>query len=366
MASNSEILNELPPQLSLLLKTLLVNSNISSWNIYQNISNNTCVTIRFDDSNDINISPQKYRRVSDRQVSRNFERAQKYKSKLNSENDHISGDQTEHPSSISTKINDKQSIITRSKSRVIVEDIEQCREASSTLESSPAVSVDSCYTNPDLTPRILKHSPCSDLSLTSPWSPASTVGSKLPNMDSQVQVGHGFLHSADSYTQVEISRNDQSMQAVPQLYSRKIQTGIDLTPRTSRSIQTRVITKAGSIQVGSGSVELVDSSSQVTPDPVVSTEDKSSEVTEDLVDTSHKHSQTQFLVPGHENNPEYDPYWLNKHCYSSACRYGRGDARLHRGAHFRCSLCNIVMCLQCKSETAHDDMCTEQLLFHRV
>ena len=72
-----------------------------------------------------------------------------------------------------------------------------------------------------------------------------------------------------------------------------------------------MITKAGLIQVGSGSVELVDSSSQVTPDPVVSTEDKSSEVTEDLVDTSHKHSQTQFLVPGHENNPEYDPYWLN-------------------------------------------------------
>ena len=182
------------------------------------------------------------------------------------------------------------------------------------------------------------------------------------------------------------------MQAAPRLYSRRIQTGPDLTPRTSRSIQTHVVTKAcltqvgsgcvdlvntssqtdnvvtaaGSVQVGSGCTHLINTSSQVTPDPVVPTEDKSSGVTEDLVDTSHKHSQTQFLVPGKENNPEYDPYWLNKHCWSAACRYGREEARISRGAHFMCSLCNIVMCWGCKSETAHDDLCTEQLLFCRV
>ena len=72
-------INGLPKHLSLLLETLVLNNGITSWNIYQNRINNTCVTIRFNDSSP-NMSSLKYRKISDRQMYRNIDRAKKFQS----------------------------------------------------------------------------------------------------------------------------------------------------------------------------------------------------------------------------------------------------------------------------------------------
>ena len=73
------MMEKLPDHLALLLETLISRNSITSWNIYQNKNKNTCVTIRFNDS-DPQISPHKYRRISDRQMNRNISRAQMFQS----------------------------------------------------------------------------------------------------------------------------------------------------------------------------------------------------------------------------------------------------------------------------------------------
>lgn len=60
--------------------TLILHKDITSWNIYQNHTNSTCITIRFSD-NGPSLSPVKYRKISDRQVERNVKRAKRYQSK---------------------------------------------------------------------------------------------------------------------------------------------------------------------------------------------------------------------------------------------------------------------------------------------
>ena len=69
------------------------------------------------------------------------------------------------------------------------------------------------------------------------------------------------------------------------------------------AVQTCVPTVNFTSQVGSTLHQLVDVASQVGPDPVVAVEDKASGVTLDLLNSSEKHSQTQFLSPGYEDDP---------------------------------------------------------------
>ena len=79
ISHTSSMMEKLPDHLALLLETLISRNCITSWNIYQNKNKNTCVTIRFNDS-DPQISPHKYRRISDRQMNRNISRAQMFQS----------------------------------------------------------------------------------------------------------------------------------------------------------------------------------------------------------------------------------------------------------------------------------------------
>ena len=76
--SNTSGVNGLPKHLELLLDTLVSHNEITSWNIYQNRYNNTCATIRFNDSCPTN-SSIKYRKISDNQLNRNINRAKWFK-----------------------------------------------------------------------------------------------------------------------------------------------------------------------------------------------------------------------------------------------------------------------------------------------
>ena len=76
MSDNTKL--ELPNHLTLLLATLISHSEITSWNIYENQLKNTCITIRLSD-NCPSILPSKYRKISERQVLRNAERAKRFK-----------------------------------------------------------------------------------------------------------------------------------------------------------------------------------------------------------------------------------------------------------------------------------------------
>ena len=58
MSDNHSSANILPKSLSILIETLVAHNEISSWNIYQNQDNATCVTIRFSGlSHDKHMSP---------------------------------------------------------------------------------------------------------------------------------------------------------------------------------------------------------------------------------------------------------------------------------------------------------------------
>ena len=83
MADNNSSANILPKSLSILIETLVAHNEISPWNIYQNQDNATCVTIRFSGlSHDRLMSPTKYRKISDKQMSRNRKRIEKFQSKF--------------------------------------------------------------------------------------------------------------------------------------------------------------------------------------------------------------------------------------------------------------------------------------------
>ena len=116
-------------------------------------------------------------------------------------------------------------------------------------------------------------------------------------------------------------------------------------------------------QVGAVFFNLVDSFSQVE----IKNSDKSSEITSDLGTYNNTHSQTQFLCPGSENDPYSDNYRIGRHCNNVSCRYAGRSARpfSSRGPLYKCNLCNIVLCQNCKDESAHDDMCTQNFTFFK-
>ena len=78
MSHNIYTVKGLPKQLSILLGTIIENNTVNTWNIYENVNKQTCVTIRFNESTAID--PVHYRRVSERQAKRNVERAAKHNS----------------------------------------------------------------------------------------------------------------------------------------------------------------------------------------------------------------------------------------------------------------------------------------------
>jgi hypothetical protein len=80
MSQNTHTLEGLPKQLMMLLGTIVDNNVVNNWNIYQNINNQTCVTIRFNDS--AAIEPVYYRRVSEKQARRNLDRAANYSNNI--------------------------------------------------------------------------------------------------------------------------------------------------------------------------------------------------------------------------------------------------------------------------------------------
>lgn len=70
------ILGGLPKQLLLLLGTITSNSKVNNWCIYENLNNQTCITIRFNDCE--SIEPVYYRRISQKQAKRNIDRASRH------------------------------------------------------------------------------------------------------------------------------------------------------------------------------------------------------------------------------------------------------------------------------------------------
>ena len=76
MPNNMHILEGLPKQLLLLLGTITSNNKVNNWCIYENLNNQTCITIRFNDCEAI--EPVYYRRISQKQAKRNIDRASRH------------------------------------------------------------------------------------------------------------------------------------------------------------------------------------------------------------------------------------------------------------------------------------------------
>ena len=208
----------------------------------------------------------------------------------------------------------------------------------------------------------------------------SPVVNNVTVSDRAVQVSPVAISYSDTASQIKIDSNDQYVQAVAatkKVNSRKCQT----TPTKHKNKFSQICQRsentceqAGSglfsttdlqVQVGPSLCQLVDSSHQVMLDLDVA-RDTASDVTTDPAELVSKHSQTQLLCPGNEDDPSGDLFWINRPCLNSSCRYAGRRSRLLRGPLYICHSCDIVMCSQCKNETIHDEVCEDQLQFHRV
>ena len=117
------------------------------------------------------------------------------------------------------------------------------------------------------------------------------------------------------------------------------------------------------MQAGNGTPSTTDVPVQVDS---VTCKNKSTEITPDLGTYHQKHSQTQFLCPGSEHDPYFDSYWIGRHCNNFSCRYASMYARQStREPLYKCDLCNIVVCRNCKVESEHDDMCMQSFTLFR-
>jgi len=374
-----------PNVLTIMLEQLASKNSINGWNIYENKNGHVCMNIRFIvESGNVSkshvatdILSAQYRRVSPKQQERNLKRVQEYKS----------------------------TITTRSMAKETpVEDIEHARASDNDVQLASFISVDECVSplqcSPSLpvtpvTPLNYPDSPGNSRSMLDDFlDPESatviSLSEKIPLahhheletpvpedsliVDTVTQAGPSFSSSEQSSQTNILLHHNRAVQCVVKFKSKPAQTkpksrthdysvqvGPDLV---DYSVQASVATSDRSEQVGTGLHQLVSSSSQVILDSAVAVEDKSSEITSDLVNTAQKHSQTQFLCPGFENDPNYDPYWIGRHCLNSACRYAGRGARRCGGPLYKCTLCNIVMCLPCKSETVHNEICEDRLQFY--
>jgi hypothetical protein len=220
--------------------------------------------------------------------------------------------------------------------------------------------------NVHISPEVLVRSPV----VQSPAVQSLVIQSPVCTLLDSAPPCPDVLNCASQTDTVSVQNRSRKVQCGVRSKAKSVQTKLSRTSDSyvqvspdvmEYSVQTCVATDNFTSQVGSGLHQLVDVASQVGPDPVVAVEDKASGVTLDLVNSSQKHSQTQFLCPGHEDDPSYDPFWLNRYCRNADCRYAALWARQCRGPMYTCTLCNIVMCHSCKLETVHDEMCEESL-----
>ena len=68
---------DLPKPLMMMLGTLLCQYDIKNWSIYSNNNQNTCVVIRFSDTDGCT-QPAQYKRISDNQLARSKARSDSY------------------------------------------------------------------------------------------------------------------------------------------------------------------------------------------------------------------------------------------------------------------------------------------------
>jgi len=364
-----------PLILQTMIEQLATNNVISNWNIYENRTGQVCLNIRFDveggrpgnvgDSQlDNDLLNTQYKKVSPKQQARNMHRAREH----------------------------RNTMMTRSQSKAAPDnEIEHARSIESDNDSLSSISIDAVISkSQQCSPQIL--TPTSNISSQcQPSSPqfvtsSLTAGTCSPVVnivsvsDSAVQVSPVVISYSDTASQIKIDSNDQYVQAVvapKKVTSRKCQTTPTQHKNKFSQICQRsenICVQAGSglfstadlqMQVGPSLCQLVDSSNQVTLDLDVA-RDTASDVTTDLAELVSKHSQTQFLCPGNEDDPSGDLFWLNKPCLNSSCRYAGRRSRLLRGPLYICHSCDIVMCRQCKDETIHDEVCEDQLQFLEV
>ena len=352
----------IPNVLNIMFRQLVSQNTLHGWNIFEDRNGYVCLNIRFtmesigtvgNNKAQSDILGTQYKRVSPKQQARNTQRVQAYTdSRITRSRSNI-GNQIENLRNNETSSNQDESFGNLS--------MEQCRP-SILSSSSPIFPSDS--------PRSIVDE------FSSPKSAAlleSAASKSLPLEQHELK---------ESCVQACPDLLDQSSQTVPGV-NRIIQCGVRSKhkssqaslrlPKTSESsiqvqpdsndysVQTSVPTSDISEQVGAVFFNLVDSFSQVE----IKHSDKSSEITSDLGTYNHTHSQTQFLCPGSENDPYSDNYWIGRHCNNVSCRYAGRSARpfSSRGPLYKCNLCNIVLCQNCKDESAHDDMCTQNFTF---
>ena len=348
----SQQMSGVPLILQTMLKQLATNNVINNWNIYENHLGQVCLNIRFDvesgrpldvgdtQSNDGLLNTQ-YKKVSPKQKARNINRAQQHKRKM----------------------------MTRSKTSAEPDDeMEMARSFESDNDSLSSISVDTVISNsPKVSPQILSPSlstyteyqssiphfvPSSITSVTSS-SPDVCI---MPAADINVQ-----MNSMDTASQTNVEFDTKCMQATPSTMSRNSQTRvIKYKHKYSQKYQH---SDSICVQAGNGTLSTTDVPVQVDP---ITCENKSSEITPDLGTYHQKHSQTQFLCPGSEHDPYFDSYWIGRHCNIFSYRYASMYARQSpREPLYKCDLCNIVVCRNCKDESAHDAMCMQSFTLFR-
>jgi hypothetical protein len=350
-----------------MIEQLATNNVINNWNIYENRTGHVCLNIRFDvesgrPGSDGNSQTHKdlmntqYKKVSPKQQARNMHRVRQH----------------------------RNTMMTRSQSRAAPEnEIEHARCNESDSDSISSISIDTVISEtPQGSPQIL--TPSSHIS-----PQPQSVKSIATNTSCTGLMSPECL---DMATQVENPSSDASVQAVPvvptvnskviqtisikqkskftQIVRRSdnicVQAGCSRLYQMDNSAQTSFTRADCGVQVGTGHAQLVDSSQQVKLDLDVVTADKASNVTTDLVEQSDKQIQTPFLCPGYEHDPSFDLFCLNRPCANSECRYAGRHSRLCQGILYRCSWCDIIMCIKCRDETVHDEVCERSLMFHRV
>jgi len=394
-----EDISGLPKVLKIMLAQLVAKNTISGWSIYENRGGFVCMNIRFSvednvecvDNADSGSTQQpytnnqtiQYRKVSPKQQARNVKRVQDFNKPMVTRSKSVvrnNDNEIEHGRDI-------DNICDISNENLSSVSIENCVPTVTSLCKSPALvsSPDCSYFNHSSAAVIAPLPDVSPISYPRPDIPHADQSSQtnlLPELhyhDYSTQTEPVAVQQRNSFVQCGVRLKPKSTQAnllIPRTCDSSVQVCPDVVdyavqsdiPTTDQSDQVGIglfQLVSSSSQAGAGVHQLVDMESQVEPDPVVAVEDTSSGVTLDLVNNVNKQSQTQFLCPGFENDPSYDPFWLNKYCSNSACRYADIGARQWRGPMYKCTLCNIVMCRSCKSETVHDEMCEDSLKFYR-
>ena len=393
----------LPKVLGNMIQHMVNAHDVNGWNIYENKSGHICLNIRFDPSAiiaqpihvstcstnqdksnkqlqvsapmngvpeqlcDIHTGVQ-YRRVSVRQQNRNSLRVQAYKD-----------------SKIGASASNSESEIESARN------FNECdMDCSLKMDGTPAdLSMDHC--GPDLlplsplitcslsgTPRTVLNAsadPVSDQSVVSPIVSIAKSYEMVDDID-----GHDTTHKSISVEHASSQTNPSSTsnrmvqcegvrlkhkysQSNP-IKSHTLNTAVQVTPETMDYASQKSVSLATKSQQMGTFLPLVSSSSQAGTG--INRTDFSVQVTLNKDNYNDKISQTTFLCPGYEDDPSYDTFVSKAACDISACRYYNGQhARSLRTTMYKCEHCNIIMCLRCKKQSVHDELCEKLLEIHR-